>query len=228
LLNARSVMSKQVAVLKAAGDDDAHKYIETKKLASHIHDKMLKTKEDADAAKSVAQMLEHRYKAERHQSREKFRFKLSNIPGYIGSLRMLKPRLTAHHTIKHRLSKIAHSADRSVYRALAVTQSKAFLCADNAIMRLDLNTGTSHTIAGSKTSGHRNGVGRNAKFDVPNAVSARVVADADVVYVIDSGNNMVRRLLAKHTGYSAQVTSVIQSEGGVIPDFGKLNGIVFC
>ena len=64
-------------------------------------------------------------------------------------------------------------------------------CNNNMIRKID-SAGVVTTLAGSTTAGHADGTGTAASFNSPGAVAADGSGN---LYVADSGNNMIRKIV---------------------------------
>lgn len=76
---------------------------------------------------------------------------------------------------------------------VAVADDGAILVADtyNDSIRRIATDGTVTTVAGSFVTGYRDGIGAEARFDTPSGVA---LAPDGVLFVADTGNNLVRRI----------------------------------
>jgi sugar lactone lactonase YvrE len=100
---------------------------------------------------------------------------------------------------------------------------------NNRIRKMDLATGTVGTIAGRAFPGSNDGVGDGAGFYAPKAVA--VTPDGKILYVSDSGNNMIRKIdLSNNTvttvAGKGALTSGMDDGIGVAASFRQPRGIV--
>eukprot|EP00960_Hanusia_phi_P001920 55426-Hanusia_phi.AAC.1 len=63
---------------------------------------------------------------------------------------------------------------------------------NNAIRKIDIETGFVSTIAGQKTAGFANGIGTAAQFNMP--IDVTLTKDELSAYVVDNGNNCIRKI----------------------------------
>jgi hypothetical protein len=82
------------------------------------------------------------------------------------------------------------------------------------ILRVDKTSGSVTTLAGSGTSGWADGVGTAAQFNGPN----QLVCDGTYLYVVDEGNNALRRVTIDTTraDYGRVITLAKKYHGSVI------------
>eukprot|EP00960_Hanusia_phi_P063543 765506-Hanusia_phi.AAC.2 len=63
---------------------------------------------------------------------------------------------------------------------------------NNAIRKVDIDTGYTSTIAGQKTAGYLDGIGTAAQFRMP--IDVTLTKDELTAYVVDNGNNCIRKI----------------------------------
>ncbi|MBL9114323.1 MAG: immunoglobulin domain-containing protein [Verrucomicrobiaceae bacterium] len=97
-------------------------------------------------------------------------------------------------------------------RGIAISPSNpvvAFICDTNnhTIRKLNVQTGEVTTLAGQAgVSGSKDGTGATARFNFPSALA---VTSAEVIYVADTGNHVIRRIT------SAGVVTTLAGEIGI-------------
>ena len=84
----------------------------------------------------------------------------------------------------------------------------------NAVRMVNTSTSVSSVLAGGQFAGLVDGIGSSAQFQTPTAI-AQSLADSDVVYIADSGNNAIRGLRLSTGEYGLQKAMMSDYSVGV-------------